>query len=615
MLKSLKRSLAGVSFLAALWSAPDANADYRLSEPEFRIESPSSTRLIGSEFSTYWIIDYGAEDGFSMYYDGGDLTISYGNLSYNTGNSEQDFIDGMLSFASSRENGTFIETPLDGIMESALNIRQIRDHKFGRFMLNDIFLLFRSFYDLFDEDRYGNIIGGNADVTLGGKLDFQNYSTMLFRRNNQDCFFEHGTRVLAEGSANASMSYRLEGNGLDLGTRYDELLDRKLDISISAEFIANVLKSDSYRIGIENPNNSYGLGIINSRFTRMHGRENAHMFISSSISDAFSSNRLAYLDAHENNLLSIEKGDAVLLYIFHSGINGPLWHASYIGVELPDYMASSRRTAYGENMALNHNLDLNDPVTIGRLIGGDREVYNNFELSADSISRTATAKSIYESPRLDYGLTIGLNEGPIRPVISASRLRDSRFFFNFVLPHAVFSISSDLSMPHYAFLTFDNSNSETLAGFLRDIEENLSMPNSAPYAMNDYARLNAYSSINGPTLAFYSENGSISASAIYSRSKRYFLELGISETSIDSNGIFFRGGLSNLMLTLGYSYQNRPSENYASRGAIARVSGRSDSLYYSISARGMLINFSPGHMPPYELNERFRTELLLGGNF
>lgn len=623
MLKSLKRSLAGVSLLAALCSPTNANADYQLKEPN--LSSPRSTRLTGSEFSTYGVFDYGFEDGFFIDYDLTrdyvthdwdrlNVSLNYGELNYNPSYEQQDFIDGMLELANS-PNGTQTSTPLDGIMNAALRIEQINDHYFGRFKLNDIFVLFRSFNDLFEVNRSGNHTEGEADITLNGKIDFQQYSNMHFRRNRLNCFLEHGTRAMAEANANANMSYNLDGEGVSFGTPYDDLLDRSLELSIKADFRAEILRTDSYRIGIENRNNRYGLGLLVSDFTRIRGTENADISVNSSLSEAFTMNRIAYLDADERNTLNVEDGRTGLIYLFHSGTNGMFWHAGYVGVEIPDYGTGSRFSDYTEHIELRHDLDFNDPKTLGRLISGDRKIYNSFYLTQNSESDSDFQEDEFVTPRLDYGLTVGLNEGPIRPVLSVSHLRDSRFFFNFVLPYAVFNVSSDLTMPHHAFLTFDRNNSETLGNFLRTVEENSVMPNSAPNAMNDYARLAAYSNISGPMIALSSENDALAASLFYSRQQKYFLELGITNSSIDSKGVFLRGGVRNFMATVGYSYMDRPNSEYSSQGLIARVSGRSDSLYYSLSASGLLMNFSPGNQSPNDLNEMFRAELLLGGNF
>lgn len=626
MLKSLKRSLAGVSLLAALCSPTNASANYQLKEPEFKLNSPNSTRFTGSEFASYGVFDYGFEDEFFIDYDitrdnatsdwdRFNLRLNYGELSYNPSYEQQDFIDGMLELAGSLNNQTSIRTPLDGIMNAALRVNQIQDHYFGRFKLNDIFLLFRSFNDLFEVNQSGNHTEGEADITLRGKIDLQQYSNMHFRRNRLNCFLEHGTRALAEANANANMSYNLDGEGVSFGTPYDELLDRSLELTINADFRANILKSDSYRIGIENRNNRYGVGLIVSDFIRVRGTENANISVNSSLSEAFTMNRVAYLDAEERNTLDVEDGRTGLIYLFHSGINGMLWHAGYVGVEIPDYGTDSRMSEYTEHMELRHDLDLNDPKTLGRLMNGDRKIYDSFYMDQNSESNSDIQEDEFVSPRLDYGLTIGLNEGPVRPVLSASRLRGSRFFFNFVLPYAVFNVSSDQSMPQHAFLTFDRNNSETLGNFLRTVEENSGMPNAAPNAMNDYARLAAYSNVQGPMITLSSENDALAASLFYSRQQKYFLELGVSNSSIDSKGVFLRGGVRNFMATVGYSHMDRPTEEYSSQGLIARVSGRSNSLYYSLSASGLLINFSPGSQAPNDLNETFRAEFMLGGNF
>lgn len=624
MLKKLKKAILGASLSATLLFPNNSNADYQLAEPQLRMASPRSTRLSSSEFSTYTTFDYGIEDNFSIDYDliydeethdwkSLALELNYGELSYNPANGQDDFIDGMLDFAQSGRR--YPPTPLDGIMTSALSIRQIRNHEFGRFTLNDFYSLFRSYYDMFDEERRKGHIEGDAEINLGGKIDLQQYSNMRFVRNNARCFFGHGTRILAEGSASAGMSYSLDGNGISLGTQYDELLDRSLELSINADFRMQILKSDSYTIGIQEENSSYGLGIIMSDFTRMRGRENAHILVSSQFSEIFTSNRIASLESHERHSFAVEDGMNALLYVFHAGLNGPFWHSGYFGVNVPDYGTRSTTTSFRERMDLTHGLDFGDPATIGRLISGDRNLYKSFDLEIDTERGSDEHEMMYDSPRLDYGIILGLNEGPVRPVLSASRLRGSRFFFNFIMPYAVFNLSTDLTMPHHGFITFNGSNSETLASFLQKVEENSSMPNSAPNAMNDYARLAAYSNIAGPMITFSSENDTLTGSLFYSKRSRYFLELGLSNSSIGSKGLFMRGGMRNFMLTLGYSHLDMPGEDYLTQGVWAIFSGRANSMYYSISARGMRINFSPGNMPPNELNERFRAELMLGGNF
>ena len=590
MLKFLKRTIAAASLTAALlYPLKSKGNEFRLLEPnELQF---GNSELLDSGFTSYGNLDYRVEDGFSLAYDGRKLSVGYGELTYTTG-EEGDFMSGLLAFANSTPQS--IPTPLDNIMDEALRFPEIRNQMIGRFSLQDMSTLFRSFHGLFDTTNVENLSEGEAHLRLSGRLDLQQYSRMRFINRNNTCFFEHGTRVLGYGDAHAQLSYSLfSGEDIHLGTDYDEFLNKRLELSIDAQYKAGHLVSDSYRIGVEENNSIYGLGLVLSRFGYERGFERARLSISSDLAENIPEGRIGYLNSSESNYRARTKGEDALVYFFHAGQNGLVWHSAYFGLDFPDYIEETTHSHNSENL----------------------EIALSREVTRSSESNFGFYEEEYKHPRLAYGLLLGIGQAPFQPVMSLSRLNDSWFAFNFTLPYSVFNIASDLELPHYLFLTADRSNEEFLASFIRTTEENSSLPISAPNAMNDYARLNAYSNLDNLTLALSSENEALAASMIYGKRRQYFLELGGYDSSIGNEGLFLRGGVPAVMLTLNYSYGNTPSTDSISHGFGLQVTGRGEHLFYNLSAKGMLI--SPSRNYQYELDERYqlRTELAVGGNF
>jgi len=419
---------------------------------------------------------------------------------------------------------------------------------------------------------------------------------MHFRHRNSLGFFEHGSRVLGYGNANARLSYKLiDGIDIPLGTEYDQFLDKYLELSFNADYEAGQLLADSYRWGIQGENGNYGLGLRLSRFSREEGFEISNTIISTQIEN-LRRGRLAYLNALESNSLRRISGDSALVYLFHSGQNGLVWHSGYLGLELPNYRETSTSMSIRQNATVDFSRELNNII------------------DSDSTEDSA----IYESPRLDYGFLIGIGRAPFQPVVSVSRFNGSRLNLNFTLPHLIFNVSSDQETPQHLFLTSDRGNAEYLASFIRATEENALIPHAAPDAMNDYARLETYPNLDNYTAALSSENETLAGSIIYSRRGHFFFELGTMRSSIDNIGLFLRTGIPNLMLALNYSSGNNLRTGYESNGMGAQVTGRSNWLYYSLSARGMLINFNQNDQQilwdMYE-QDRFRAEFLIGGYF
>lgn len=587
MLKFLKRTIAASTLAAALLTPLKSKADdYLLQEPTIL----GNGTLLGSEFSSYGTLDYGAEAGFSMNYDGKHLSITYQDFTYTTGEDENDFIDGLLLFANS--TNSLNRTPIEGILDDALKIPEIRNYTIGRFTMEDISFLFKSFYDLFEDSITEDAIEGQAHLRLRGRLDLQQYSRMRFSQNGTNGFFDHGTRINAGGDAHARFAYRLiEGEEIRFGTEYDRFLDKQLELSIDAQFKAWHSLSDSYRIGIDEGNNSYGLGMTLSRFYSETGSERANVILSSELSN-WSDGLLAYMDAQEGNARQRVKGENALAYFFHSGENGLVWHSAYFGIEFPDYEMTSEESSTNQSIR----------------IALDRTVTQEFEGAHES------SESSYDSQRLSYGFLIGLGNAPFQPVLNVSRFYGSRFIFNVTLPYIIFNISSDLEMPHNFFLTTDRSNAEHLARFIRVTEESNAMPFAVPNAVNDYSRLNAYSNLDDLTLSLSSENETISGSAIYAERQRYFLEIGANRSSIDNPGVFFRLGFPSLMATLNYSYGNELNEDYYSHGLGLKITGGRDNLYYTLAARRMVADLTRYHYQTWDYDE-FRMQFILGGNF
>ena len=227
MLKFLKRTIAAASLVAALLFPLKSKGDgFQLLELDVLQFGNSQSELLYSGFASYGNLDYRVEDGFSLFYDGKKLSIDYGELTYTTG-QEGDFISGLLTFANSTPQ--LMPTPLDNIMDEALRFPEIRDQRIGRFSLQDLSTLFRSFHGLFDAASRENLSEGEANLRLSGRLDLQQYSIVRFIHHNNAGFFEHGTRVLGYGNAHAQLSYSLfEGEDIHLGTAYDEFLNKRL---------------------------------------------------------------------------------------------------------------------------------------------------------------------------------------------------------------------------------------------------------------------------------------------------------------------------------------------------------------------------------------------------
>ncbi len=574
-------SLGLATLIPGKSNANENSQDFILPMPEI---------LQGTEVAGYGHIDYGVENGISLRYDGSDLSMRYGSLDYTTGEDDKDFVDALLNFANSSE--VTANTPLDNIFSQALQFGFIRRQELGRFKLADIYSLFRLFHGLFDENIAEGVIHGRAGLKLRGRADFQHHSRTYFNHNGYDSFFEHNIQYSAFANADASLSYRLfEGEPIALGTDYDEFINKRLDLTLDAMYEVGKLSADSYRLGIIDNGSIYGLGMVFSKLIKERGSESAQITVSSEILNILDG-RLGYLNADESHYRIREGGTDTLLYLFHSGNNGILWHSMYSGLSFPEM-----GNKYNQSEAL---MDLSIRLRESRRI---------------SEKNSITSESIQDSLRLDYGILIGINEGPFQPVLSASRFHGSRFFFNFILPYVAFNVSSDIDAPQNIFITTDNSNLESLASYIRATEENTSMPVAAPYAMNESARLRAYSNLNGLVTNLSSENNILSLSEIYAIRNRFFIEAGISRSEAENMGIFLRGGVPSLMAMAGYSYGIGNDESYSSNGLMVRVAGRSDNFYYSLSARKMFFNLNGNYYYPYDLNERVRVDLLLGGNF
>lgn len=583
MHKLLRRTLAGLSLAAAMMFPAKSKAE-NLEEP-----LELSLQNAGMEFSEYGNINYGFEDNFELTYNG-DLIVRYGELEYNTGESNQDAIDALVQFANSNENMPV--TPLDNIFNQAFQFPAIRNQSLGRFSLQDFSMLFKSFHDIFDIRRSDGLTSGSANITINGHIDLEHYARNYFRQGNHLAFFDHNSQLLAYGFVNARMDYLLlENEPIVLGTEYDEFINKRLDMSLRANFDIGKFMGESYRIGIIDGNNSYGLGIMLTRSLRIRGTESANLTVSSEL-DNIMEGRIGFLDANENHTITREDGDEGLAYLFHSGHNGLLWHSGYIGLNIPDGIRDSETRNVSRFLSIT-------------LKGTDNYNDEYYDYTIE----------YYDLPRLDYGLLIGYGPDQFQPVLSVSRLRGSRFFLNISAPYRVFNISSDLKAPINVFLTSDRSNEKHLSNFIRATEENYSMPVVAVNAMNDSARLAAYSRLDNLVASFSSNDGRLTASVLYANRGKYFIELGGERTVIHNYGVFLRGGIPNLMATAGYSYNNSQSESYWSNGFVLNITGRSDNLFYNLSTRKMLLNPNRNYVWPNDINDSFRVDLTIGGNF